>query len=378
MRFSPTSPPDPWAGLGPAEALAGRVLHQLGVTARLLGREAPDDPLDARTLLLERAALLGHRPDGPVSAGGSCRLVATADGWAAVTLARDDDLDLLPAWLGVHRDGDAAPWAEVGEVVARRTTAEVVEQGQLVGLAVAAVPPDDAALVAGDAQLGARGMLDPRRTHAVTPAGPRAVGGGRAIAGARVVDLSSLWAGPLCGRLLAGLGADVVKVESTTRPDGGRRGSPAFFQGLNGAKRHLSLPLAEPEGRRALHELLADADVVIEGSRPRALEQLGIDAAAVVGAGPGRVWVSVTAYGRTGPWRNRVGYGDDAAAAGGLVQRRPGSPPAFVGDAVADPLAGLVAAGAAAAAWAAGGGVVVDVALREVARAAAADLEVGS
>nr|WP_249420488.1 CoA transferase [Rhabdothermincola salaria] len=214
-------------------------------------------------------------------------------------------------------------------------------------------------------------MLDPSRTHVATRVGPGADRSRGEATPARVVDLSSLWAGPLCGRLLAALGMEVVKVESTTRPDGARRGSPAFFDHLNGDKRHLALPLASTEGRRALADLLTAADVVIEGSRPRALEQMGIEPAAVVAGGPGRVWVSITAYGRTGPWRNRVGFGDDAAAAGGLVRRDADGVPTFVGDAVADPLAGLVAAAAAASSWAAGGGAVVDVALREVARAAA-------
>ena len=83
------------------------------------------------------------------------------------------------------------------------------------------------------------------------------------------------------------------------------------------------------------------------------------------------MWLSITAYGRTGPWRDRVGFGDDCAAAGGLVAWTADRSPAFVADAVADPLTGMVAAALVADAVRDGGGVVLDVALREVARVAA-------
>ena len=102
-----------------------------------------------------------------------------------------------------------------------------------------------------------------------------------------VVDLSSLWAGPLCGSLLAEAGADVIKVESATRPDGARQGPAAFFDLLNGRKRSVvARPEPSPDGARQLAELLATADVVIEASRPRALEQMGIDAHDVQCDGP--------------------------------------------------------------------------------------------
>ena len=131
------------------------------------------------------------------------------------------------------------------------------------------------------------------------------------------------------------------------------------------------------EGVAELRRLVADADVVIEGSRPRALERLGIEPAEVVAGHPGAVWLSITAYGRSGPWRNRVGFGDDCAAAGGLVAWTADGSPEFIADAVADPLAGMVAAALVARAVSDGGGVVLDVALREVARAAALGVGLG-
>jgi crotonobetainyl-CoA:carnitine CoA-transferase CaiB-like acyl-CoA transferase len=116
----------------------------------------------------------------------------------------------------------------------------------------------------------------------------------------------------------------------------------------------------------ALHELVATADVVLEASRPRALEQVGIDATALITDGGPRAWVSITGHGRTGPARDWVAFGDDAAVAGGLVVRD-GEGPVFCADAVADPTTGLVAAVAALEALAAGGRQLIDVPLAGVA-----------
>jgi crotonobetainyl-CoA:carnitine CoA-transferase CaiB-like acyl-CoA transferase len=180
-----------------------------------------------------------------------------------------------------------------------------------------------------------------------------------------VVDLSSLWAGPLCGDLLARAGARVVKVESTSRPDGARRGPATFFDLLNGAKRSVVLDFNHPTERALLARFVHSADVVIEASRPRALEQLGIAAADMVASGP-RLWISITAYGRQGASGNRVGFGDDAAAAGGLVAWLD-EEPAFCSDAIADPLTGLTAAARALQALKDGGRWLLDVAMAGVA-----------
>ena len=95
------------------------------------------------------------------------------------------------------------------------------------------------------------------------------------LSGLRVVDLTALWAGPLCGDLLARGGAQVVKVESLGRPDGARRGPAAFFDQLNAHKRSVALDFTTTGGRARLAGLLVAADVVLESSRPRALDQLG-------------------------------------------------------------------------------------------------------
>jgi crotonobetainyl-CoA:carnitine CoA-transferase CaiB-like acyl-CoA transferase len=189
-----------------------------------------------------------------------------------------------------------------------------------------------------------------------------------------VVDLSSLWAGPLCSHLLGLAGARVVKVESRHRPDGARRGDARFFDLLNADKASVALDLRAQHGRSRLCALLERADVVIESARPRALSQLGVDAETFVAAEPGRTWLSITGYGRGDPEPGRVAFGDDAAVAAGLVQttRHGDGSPLFCGDAIADPLAGLHAALAAQASRVAGGGHLLDVSLRDVAAHAAA------
>jgi len=335
------------------------------------------DEVEARRqvldLLRERSVHTGRLPTGATTAGGTGRLLRGGDGWLAVNLPRDDDLDLLPAWCGVAPPAEAGgiPWVAVARAVADRPCEPSAARAQELGLAVTVVA-DPTRLAAGDEQLRARGTsalpcAEPRR---VAPAGPRST-----LDQLVVVDLSSLWAGPTCARLLGGFGARVLKVESTERPDGARLGDPAFYAALHRGHEQRSVPFTTAEGRRELHALLASADVVIEGSRPRAFDRLGIDPDAVVAARPGVVWVSVTGYGRTGPWRDRVGFGDDCAAAGGLVSWTERGEPELVGDAVADPLTGMVAAAMVARAVSEGGGVVLDVPLREVARAAALGLD---
>jgi crotonobetainyl-CoA:carnitine CoA-transferase CaiB-like acyl-CoA transferase len=257
-------------------------------------------------------------------------------------------------------------WAVVAGAVAGRPVADLVARGVLLDLAVAALPAAPPAGGNARSPAGRAGVLvrpqGPAPPRLPAPAHP---GDPVDLTGLLVVDLSSLWAGPLCAGLLAGAGATVVKVESSRRPDGARRGPPAFFDVLNGAKRSVALDLDGDGDRNRLVALLRRADVVVESSRPRALAQWGIDAAALVATGP-PVWVSVTGHGRDGAAGQRVGFGDDAAVAGGLVVPD-GAGPLFCADAVADPLTGVAAARAAVDALRRGGRVLLDVALAAVA-----------
>jgi hypothetical protein len=303
--------------------------------------------VDGPALLGERAAFAGLTRHGRISCGSTTRLLGAGDGWVAVALPRRDDVALLPAWIGIAPTSD--PWPALARAVADRAGDDVVASGTLLGLAVA--------------RLGER-AVDGEAVVA-TPLGaaePMTRWKGR-----RVVDLSSLWAGPLCGQLLAAVGMEVVKVESTRRPDGARHGPPAFFDLMNATKASVSLDLSDHEDREALGRLLRSADVVIEASRPRALEQLGVDAAEMVTTGAVQVWVSITGHGRSGAHGQRVAFGDDAAVAGGLVAWDHDGP-VFCADAAADPATGLLAASAVLERLAVGGRWLLDVAL---ARAAA-------
>jgi hypothetical protein len=330
---------------GPLAACARGALRALG---ELAGSPHALE-LDGPALLGERAALAGLRRRGRVSPGGSCRLLRTAEGWIAVSLVRPDDAALLPAWLGEGPSDD--PWAFVTSRVADRSAEDVVERARLLGLAAAvAVEPDP--VPPPWQRVGARGA--PRSERA----------GARPL----VIDLSALWAGPLCAHLLGLAGARVVKVESTRRPDGARFGPAPFYDLLNAGKRSIALDFGTPDGRERLRRLVECADIVVESARPRALLQLGLDAASLVEALPGLTWVSITGYGRSGPGANWVAFGDDAGVAAGLATAtgRAAGTPLFCGDAIADPLTGLHAALAALASWSQGGGQLLELALRDV------------
>ena len=326
---------DRWFGAGLGE-LTGRregppLAPEAGVVERIVGLGVPLG-VDVLALAAERAPLLGLRRGGTVSCGGAAWLLPARDGWVALSLARESDVELLPAFLGVDDP------SEVPDVVAAVPVADLRAAAVLLGLPFG-VLGETPAPVDGPVLAGRLGDAPPLDRPPV------------------VVDLSSLWAGPLCSRLLLERGATVVKVESTSRPDGARA-TPELFARLNDGKAQRSVDPSE------FAALVATADVVIEGSRPRALEQLGIVAAELEG-GP-RVWVSITAHGRQPGNRDRVGFGDDAAVAGGLVAHDDGGP-GFVGDAIADPLTGIAAAVAAVAALDAGGRWLLDAALARTA-----------
>ena len=324
-----------------------------GALAALASLASPGafDGLRAAQLLSERAALAGLQRAGSAAAGGSCRLLAVADGSIALNLAREDDWALLPAWL---EQEVAETWQAVADAVRLRRSAELIERGRLLGLAVAAnaLPTTAAAgwcVVSHDQRLRD------------APAPPRPL---------RVVDLSSLWAGPLCSHLLQRLGAEVIKVESPQRPDGARKGPAAFFDLLHAGQRSVAIDATTASGRQQLRALLLQADIVIEASRPRALRQLGIAPEQLLAERPQLTWVSITGYGRETANEQAIAYGDDAAVAAGLSywQQAASGEPLFCGDAIADPLTGLHAALAAWATHRAGGGRLLSVSLCEVMR----------
>lgn len=333
-----------------AFAMLGEVTARLSGAARAVGTQVRADPAE---LIAGRAALTGLTRQGRVSAGGSSRLLRCADGWCAVTLSRDDDVAAVPAVIGVLGMEAAEPsdvWARL-ERVARATPASALaDAAQLLGVPAAALPAAPS------------GSWPPWRSTRIAPSSPAA-----RLDGAVVADLSSMWAGPLCARLLGLGGARVVKVEAPGRPDGARSGDREFFGWLHAG--HQSLSVDFRAGRGTLAALLETADVVIEASRPRALASLGLVPEAILRKS-GQVWLSITGYGRGDP--DRVAFGDDAAVAGGLVGWDEDGEPVFCADAIADPLTGVCGALAVCESLAEGGGHLIDLPMRAVAAAFAA------
>ena len=330
---------------GPLAKLAAQITELSEGLGRRVALDLPS--------LTDRAGHLALEPPGLVSPNGACRLVRTADGWIAVNLAREDDATLLPAWLGC--DPADTSWPAIEAAAASRSWRDLVAGARLLGLPVGGVGEVSAAGMA--TPLLAAGRPARRRTSELS-----------------VVDLSTLWAGPLCGAVLAAVGASVTKVESVRRPDPSRGSTPDFFHSLNAAKAELALDFADPGDRARLKHMILAADVVITSARPRAFEQLGLAPAELFAARPDLTWVAISGYGWAGEDADRVAFGDDAAAAGGLVRWTASGEPNFLGDALADPLTGLAAAVGALQALGQGGGVIVDAALARTAAGAAAEL----
>ncbi len=356
--------------LTPAAAfwLLGQVTDELALATGTVGLSVRADPGE---LIAGRAALAGFTRQGQVSAGGTSRLLRCADGWSGVTLSRADDVAAVPALLGLlgldvpEPAALADAWAALAAAALATSAPTLADGAQLLGIPAAALPPLPA-IAAG----AAWPPWEVSRIAGVSSA---------RLDGALVVDLSSMWAGPLCARLLGLGGARVVKVETPDRPDGARAGNRAFFDWLHAGHQSVVLDLRSASGRDSLGTLLAAADVVIEASRPRALEQLGL-APSQVRHRDGQVWLSITGYGRATP--GRVAFGDDAAVGGGLVALVPGpdgagDEPVFCADAVADPLTGVCGALAVARSLADGGGQLIDLPMRAVAAGFAAARQTG-
>lgn len=331
----------------PLASCADGVLAALaGISNRFMTK-----PGEGSRLLGVRAGIAGLTRNGAISPSGTCRLLPAHDGTLAVNLARNDDWLAVQAWLETERLPD---WEVVAELVSEMKLSRLIERGRLLGLAVAtALPPDNARNPWY--RIIAMGVAGPLRSAREVPL---------------VVDLSSLWAGPLCGQLLQRLGARVIKVESSQRPDGARAGPPLFYNLLNTGKASVRLDLSTTAGVDRLRRLIERADIVIESSRPRALQQLGIDAQALIAIRPGLTWISITGYGRQEPQAGWIAFGDDAGAAAGLsgLMHELTGDNLICGDAIGDPLTGLHAALIAWSSFRNGGGHLAALSLHDVIR----------
>nr|WP_275549038.1 CoA transferase [Streptomyces lavendulae] len=198
-----------------------------------------------------------------------------------------------------------------------------------------------------------------------------------ALDGLRVLDLATLFAGPMAATLLGDFGAEVIKVEHPGRPDPSRGHGPAkdgvglWWKVLGRNKRAITLDLSRPGGRATLLRLAATADVVIENFRPGTLEKWDLGWAELSAANPRLVLARVTAFGQFGPYAHRPGFGTLAEAMSGFaaLTGEPDAPPVLPPFGLADSVAGLTTAYAVLTALAArertGIGQVVDMAIIE-------------
>jgi crotonobetainyl-CoA:carnitine CoA-transferase CaiB-like acyl-CoA transferase len=346
---------------------------------------------EAAMCFSETAALTGRLGGASVRLGVNrfvptypCAPYRTADGWVGVTCLTPaqwsalcgaidrPELALEPRFSAAYQrlmhsvEVDAA----LAPAIARRPSAAWVQLG--IEKRIPITPMRRPGSLPEEAHWQGRDAFEPLDGSAVlAPSLPfrmdfdgrpsRASWGGGAsaglLAGLRVADFSMGWAGPLCARTLADLGADVVKIESQSHPDwwrGWEAGSvdPASrelhhnFIDVNRNKRGVDWDLASPSGRDQAAALIAESDVVVENFAAGVLEKLGLGVRSQRALRPGVVSVSMPAFGNGGPLSALRAYGSTVEQASGLpfINGEPDWAPAQQHIAFGDPIAGLYAA----------------------------------
>ncbi|GAA0235618.1 CoA transferase [Cryptosporangium japonicum] len=173
--------------------------------------------------------------------------------------------------------------------------------------------------------------------------------------GLRVLDVSTILAGPLACQILGDYGADVIKIEhprtgDSMRGHGGQKdGVAIWWKEISRNKRTVALNLSDPDGAAALRRLAADADVLVENFRPGTLERWGLGPETLHAANPGLVLVRLTGFGQTGPYSSRAGFGTLAEAMSGFaaLTGEADGPPTLPSFGLADSICGLAASSAA-------------------------------
>ncbi|WP_030421754.1 CoA transferase [Streptomyces sp. SCSIO 75703] len=174
------------------------------------------------------------------------------------------------------------------------------------------------------------------------------------LEGLRVIDASTILAGPLCAQLLGDFGADVVKIEHPVAGDGMRghgeskNGIPLWWKELSRNKRTVGLSLSDPRGAGLLRRMVRGADVLIENFRPGTLERWGLGPDVLHEINPGLVLVRVTGFGQSGPYASRAGFGTLAEAMSGFAHLtgEPDGPPTLPAFGLADTICGIAASSA--------------------------------
>lgn len=198
------------------------------------------------------------------------------------------------------------------------------------------------------------------------------------LAGLRVLDCSTILAGPLIAQILGDFGADVVKIEHPRHVDGMRGhgasldGEGLWWKEIARNKRTIGLYLGDPEGAEVLLDLVRSADVLIENFRPGTLERWGLGWEVLHEANPALVLVRVTGFGQEGPYASRPAFGTLVEAMSGFAHLtgQPDGPPTLPAFGLADSIAGIAGMGAVMMALynrdaRGGGGQVVDLSLLE-------------
>lgn len=173
--------------------------------------------------------------------------------------------------------------------------------------------------------------------------------------GVRVIDASTILAGPLCCQLLGDFGADVIKIEHPEAGDNMRGhgpakdGHPLWWKEISRNKRTIGLRLSDPDGAEVFRRLAATADILVESFRPGTLEKWGIGPETLHEAHPGLVIVRVSGFGQTGPYAARPGFGTLAEAMSGFAHLtgEAAGPPTLPAFGLADSICGIAASSAA-------------------------------
>jgi crotonobetainyl-CoA:carnitine CoA-transferase CaiB-like acyl-CoA transferase len=270
------------------------------------------------------------------------RLSIRPQGWQLAS-AWDEfsgDYPCSDGWIKLHTNaprhreaalrvlGDPASRDEVARRVALRSVrqleTEVVEAG---GAAAALMSLDEWREHPQGQAVALEPLVYSERSSASTKTEVKALSAGRPLEGLRVLDLTRVLAGPVATRLLAGWGAQVLRIDP---PDWNE---PAVVPEVTLGKQCARLDLRTPHGLQRLLELLAGADVLVHGYRPDALERLGLGRDVRDAVRPGLVDVSLDAYGWTGPWKSRRGFdslvqmssgiADEGRRAAGLQEPKP-------------------------------------------------------
>ncbi|MEV0946921.1 CoA transferase [Rhodococcus sp. NPDC049939] len=174
------------------------------------------------------------------------------------------------------------------------------------------------------------------------------------LRGVKVLDISTILAGPLAAQILGDFGAEVIKIEHPSRPDGMRGhglakdGHPLWWTMVSRNKRTMTLDLSKKEGAELFRRLAAESDVVVENFRPGTLERWGLDYETLSESNPGLILLRVTGFGQTGPYSRRPGFGTLVESMSGFADLTgpADGPPTLPAFGLADSLAGIAGSSA--------------------------------